>query len=132
MKVTASVKSGFNQHEVLVSTNEKSQPLQIQCKSSGYGSGMNGGELLMLALATCFCNDLYREAEKRGIKISSLEVIASGEFNKEGEAGRNLTYSAKVEADCSNETIEDLIRHTDTVAEIHNTLRSGLSVTLVQ
>ena len=33
-------------------------------KSPGRGSAVNGGEFLVLALATCYCNDLYREAER--------------------------------------------------------------------
>jgi dienelactone hydrolase len=42
--------------------------------SSGLGSSANGGELLFLVLATCYCNDVYREAAKRGIRAESAEV----------------------------------------------------------
>ena len=41
-----------------------------------------------------------------------------------------MTYSATVEADASEEAILDLMRHTDTVAEVQNTLRQINSVKL--
>tara|TARA_R110002020_G_scaffold288220_3_gene503700 strand:- start:2660 stop:2887 length:228 start_codon:yes stop_codon:yes gene_type:complete len=50
----------------------------------GLGSAINDGELLFLAISTCFCNDLYREAKKRGIEIDSVQVETTGEFSEEG------------------------------------------------
>jgi hypothetical protein len=44
----------------------------------------------------------------------------------------NVAYRATVEADAPVEDIEALMRHTDTVAEIQNTLRQGMSVTLTE
>ena len=86
----------------------------------------------MLALATCYCNDLYREAEKNQIKIDKVWVEAAGEFNKEGAAGENIHYKAWVEGDISKEDFCTLKQQTDKVAEIHNTLRTGVSVELVK
>jgi uncharacterized OsmC-like protein len=86
--------------------------------------------LLFLALATCYCNDIYREAGKRGIAVEQVEVNVEGEFGAEGEPARNVTYRAKVVAQASESEIRDLIRHTDTVAEIQNTLRVLTPVTL--
>ena len=131
MQVRSTLTSRLNHHEVVVHTNENSQRIAIPQKPSGYGSAVNGGELLTLAIATCFCNDLYREAAKRNIHITSIEVEASGEFNAEGGSGENISYTAKVVADASPEEIDDLIRHTDTVAEVHNTLRKGVAVRLI-
>ncbi|GAB3920642.1 OsmC family protein [Larkinella terrae] len=131
MRISAHLKSGFNQHEIVVTTNESAKEMQISPKSSGFGSSINGGELLMLALATCFCNDIYREAAKRSIPVSGVEVEFTSEFGAEGEAGSNFTYKAHVTADAPAAEIEELIRYTDQIAEIHNTLRKGLAVTLV-
>lgn len=131
MKVRTTLTSRLNHHEVVVCTNEDSQQVAIPHKPSGYSSAVNGGELLTLAIATCFCNDLYREAAKRNIHITSIEVEASGEFNAEGGSGENISYTAKVVADASPEEIDELVRHTDTVAEIHNTLRKGVAVRLI-
>lgn len=130
MEMSATIKSQFNQHEVVVQTNDSAKTVQIAPKPTGFGSSVNGGELLLLSLATCFCNDIYREAAKRNITVSGVEVVCSGEFGAEGEPGSNFTYKANVTADASFAEIEDLIRHTDRVAEVHNTLRQGLSITL--
>ena len=47
---------------------------------SGFGSSATGGELLCLALATCFCNDFYRKAEKQAITVIRVEVEVKAEF----------------------------------------------------
>ncbi|HTJ50022.1 MAG TPA: OsmC family protein [Cyclobacteriaceae bacterium] len=130
MNISAIIRSSQNQHEINLQTNGSSKAIIIPPKSTGYGSSVNGGELLMLALATCFCNDLYREAAKRNIAIDSVEVECTGDFGAEGEPGSNFQYTAHVSSASSQEEINELIKHTDTVAEIHNTLRKGLSIKL--
>ena len=130
MKISASVKSKLNQFETTVQTNDSIKEILIPPKSSGYGSSINGGELLLLSLATCFCNDIYREAIKRSIVVSDVEVIVTGEFGAEGEPGSNFKYKANVIADATAEEIKALIEHTDRVAEIHNTLRKGINLTI--
>ena len=42
-----------------------------------------------------------------------------------------MTFSVKVEADAPEDTIRGLIGHTDSVAEIPNSLRLGTDVKLV-
>jgi organic hydroperoxide reductase OsmC/OhrA len=130
MKMSASIKSSFNKHEIVVQTNDAAKEMQISPKTTGFGSSINGGELLLLALATCFCNDIYREASKRNISVASVEVVCSGEFGAEGEPGSNFTYKANVIADAPASEIDELIRYTDQIAEVHNTFRKGLSITL--
>ena len=130
MNISASIKNSHNQHQVTVQTNDVSKVVAILPKPDGYGSSINGGELLLLALATCFCNDLYREANRRKIPIESVEVECTGEFDAEGEPGSNFRYSAHIVSDAPSEVINDLIQHTDKVAEIQNTLRKGLNVKL--
>lgn len=131
MKIFASITSEFNKHKVTVQTNEANKELDIAPKANGYGSAVNGGEFLMLALATCFCNDIYREAAKRNINVTAVDVDFTSEFGSEGEPGANFQYKAKVTADASDEEIQALIAHTDKIAEIHNTLRQGLEIKLV-
>jgi len=132
MLMSATVKSSFNKHDVEVQTNGVAKSMLIAAKSTGYGSSINGGELLLTALATCFCNDIYREAAKRNITVNGVEVEVTGEFGAEGEPGFNFQYKAKVMSDAPQSEIDDLIVHTDQVAEIHNTLRKGLNITLNQ
>jgi len=130
MKISASIKSQFNKQQTLVQTNDSTKEMQIAVKSSGFGSSINGGELLLLSLATCFCNDIYREADKRNILVSEVDVKFTGDFGGEGEPGSNFQYKVNVIADATPEEIDALIRYTDQIAEIHNTLRKGLSITL--
>ena len=130
MKITASIQNSQNHHEVTLTTNDKLHSITIPPKSSGPGSSVNGGELLFLALATCYCNDLYREAAKRNIEVEKVEVEVSGDFGEEGAGAQNVTYSAKVHAKGTDEEIRALMQHTDLVAEIQNTMRAGTDVKL--
>jgi len=75
----------------------------------GFGSAVNGGELLLLALATCYCNDLYREATKRNIALSGVEVECTGDFGVEGETRSNFCYRVRAVSDAPVETIGELI-----------------------
>jgi uncharacterized OsmC-like protein len=131
MIIKARVENTFNFHVVQVQTNDTTQQISIQPKPTGMGSSVNGGELLCLALATCFCNDLYREAKKKNITLTKVSVEASAEFAAEGEAGYNIGYKDSLQGDASDEELTALIRHTDQVAEIQNTLRAGVKVSLL-
>jgi uncharacterized OsmC-like protein len=130
MKISAGVTNCEGEHQVTLRTNENVQSIVIPPKATGFGSSVNGGELLFLALATCFCNDLYREAGKNGIKVQQVEVAVEGDFGAEGEPANNVTYRAKVTAQASEEEIRALIEQTDRLAEIQNTLRTGTPVIL--
>jgi organic hydroperoxide reductase OsmC/OhrA len=132
MQIAATVVSSVGRHEVTVRTGEMSQSLPVAPKGNGPGSSINGGEFLMLALATCYCNDLFREAARLGIPIQGAEVEASGEFQGVGLAASNITYRAKVQSTAPPGDIQRLLRETDGVAEVHNTVRSGVPVRLIQ
>jgi uncharacterized OsmC-like protein len=130
MKISVQVQNSQGSHKVTLRTNDNEHSLEIAPKPTGFGSSANGGELLFLALATCYCNDLYREAAKRNIQVERVEVEVDGEFGGEGEHARNIMYRAKVAAQASEEEIRELMSFTDGVAEIQNTLRRGIPVTL--
>jgi uncharacterized OsmC-like protein len=86
--------------------------------------------LLFLALATCYCNNIYREAAKRNIKVERVEVQVDGDFGAEGEPASNVTYRAKVYTKGTEAEIRSLMEETDKVAEIQNTLRKSTPVRL--
>lgn len=130
MKISARLASSFNKHEALLQTNDAAKEMHLTVKPSGFGAAVNGGELLLLSLATCFCNDIYREAARRNIEVSGVDVVFNAEFGAEGEPGRNFSYTAHVISEAPAADIQELIRHTDRVAEIHNTLRKGVDITL--
>jgi len=128
MHISASVRNSRVSHEVTVSTGDSPKTLDIPGRTTGFGSSVNGGEFLMLALATCYCNDLYREAARLQVSIDSVEVEASADFEGIGLAATNVRYRAKVVSSSSDADIARLLRETDAVAEIHNTLRAGVAV----
>lgn len=132
MKISANVANSKDNHQVTLQTNDSADSIVIPPKPTGFGSRANGGELLFLALATCYCNDIYREAAKRNIQVERVEVHVEGEFGAEGEPAKHLTYRAKVFAQASEEEIREMMEFTDTVAEIQNTLRNGTPVVLSQ
>src|SRR5262249_54065650 len=124
--IEAHVATGADQPRIQVATNGATRSLAIPPKPNAQGLSTNGGELLCLALATCYCNDIYREAETRNITVKRVEVHAQAEFGAIGEAAKRLVYRAAVEAVASEAQILDLMLHTDRVAEIQNTLRKGI------
>ena len=87
--------------------------------------------MLFLALAACYCNDIYRAAARRGVQAERGEVEVSGDFEREDGPASNVSYRTRVKADASPEAILELMRHTDTVAEIQNTLRTFTPVALI-
>ena len=131
MEISAVVKNATTGHEVVVRTGSSSQSLSVPAKPAGRGSGVNGGEFLMLALATCYCNDLYREAERLRIPIDGAEVEAVAEFPGVGLAATNIQYRAKVQSSAPASEVARLLRETDAVAEVHNTVRAGARVELM-
>jgi organic hydroperoxide reductase OsmC/OhrA len=132
VKISARVENSRGNHQVTLHTGEKAHSIDIPPKSNGPGSSANGGELLFLALATCYCNDLYREAAKRGMHVESVEVQVDGDFSTDGAPATNVSYRAKVKADAIEEEIRELMTATDCLTEIQNTLRVGTPVTLSQ
>lgn len=130
MEISARVESRRDQHHVTLRTNGQSHTLEIAPKASGFGSSASGGELLALALATCYCNDIYREAAARGIEVQAVEVEVDAQFGGIGEPARQIRYRARVTADAPDDTVRALVEHTDRVAEVHNTLRGGIPVVL--
>ncbi len=130
MKISAHLLNSEGQHQASVETNGRAQDLSIAPRATGFGSSLNGGELLFLALATCYCNDIYREAAKRGLRVEQVEVQVQGEFGAEGDPARSVTYQAKVTGQAGEAELRDLMAHVDRVAEIHNTLRVGTPVKL--
>jgi uncharacterized OsmC-like protein len=99
-------------------------------QDGGSGLGYTGGELLLLAIGACFCNDLFREAAKRTIILTHVQVDICCTWGGEPVVARHPSISVRVAANASEAEIRDLIYHTDQVAEVPNTLRIGTSVTL--
>ena len=131
MHIRARIETGDGTHRVRVTTGDASKTISIAAKPDGRGSSINGGELLFLALATCFGNDIYRESEAAGVEVRGVEVEVEGDFETVGGPASNIRYRTRVTASgCSEDQVRRLIEHTDRVSEIQNTLRAGTPVVL--
>jgi hypothetical protein len=73
---------------------------------------------------------LRADAEQPVGTLRMIEV--TGTFGSPGEPARDISYRVQVDADAPKPTIDELIRTTDSVTEIQNTLRAGCAVRLEQ
>ena len=130
MKISGTLKKVSGKYLATLSTKGDKHIVEMSAKESGAGTRANGGELLCLALASCYCNDIYREAAGRNIDVVSVEVEVHAEFGGVGESAKEIKYSPTVKAHAAKEEIELLVLETDKFAEIHNTRRQGMAVGL--
>jgi uncharacterized OsmC-like protein len=130
MKYSASMHSIDGKLDVLMTKGDQENRVEIAPQQKGFGSSISGGEILFLAIATCYCNDLYREGKKLGIQVDNVEVDVDGDFMAAGEPAINLQCRIKVTAQANEEEIRKLVTHTDAIAEIPMSLRNGTSITL--
>ncbi|MGA4508009.1 OsmC family protein [Propionibacteriaceae bacterium G1746] len=87
-----------------------------------------GGHLLLLAPAACVLNDTYREADRLGITVDGVRVIASGGLDESTWHSTGITYSVLVDSPAPIATVNDLVALVDAVAEIPKALRAGTTV----
>jgi uncharacterized OsmC-like protein len=87
-----------------------------------------GAHLYHLAAAGCVLNDLYREAERLGIKIDGARVRAAGGFDPTTWSSSGVAYEVDVASEADDKAIERLVLVVDDVAEIPKALRSGTTV----
>jgi len=132
MKYSASMHNIDGKLDVLMKVGDKTNSVNIAPKQNGYGSSISGGEVLFLAIATCYCNDIYREARILGIKVDNVEVDVDGDFMAAGKPATNVTCKIKVTAQASEDEIRKLVEHTDSIAEIPMSLRRGTSVSITE
>ncbi len=118
----AGVALGWSGHRTLT--------IDRETQAGGMGLGFSGGELLLLAIGGCYCNDIFREADKRGMVIKSVQVNVEADWGGEPVRAQRVTLTPCIEAEANEAEILDLIAFTDSIAEIPNSLRLGTPVTL--
>jgi len=102
-----------------------------RCMNGGRsGEGATYGELLCLAVAGGYADELLQEAERCGIRIDRLHISVEAEAENGGRKAGNLAISVRVETNADEHVIMDLIEHTDRVSEVLKSLRLGTSVRL--
>ena len=132
MKYSASMHNAEGKLDVVMKVGDRVNTLEISPKPKGFGSSISGGEVLFLAIATCYTNDIYREARRQGIVVDAVEVDIDGDFMGAGMSAENVTCRIKVTAQTGESEIRKLVEHTDLIAEIPMSLRRGISITLAE
>jgi uncharacterized OsmC-like protein len=94
----------------------------------GRGLGLNGGQLLNLAVAGCVSNDLFREAAKRGIRLDRVRVTADSDYTGDPAISTPIEYEVEVSGDASPDALAELVAYVDEIAEIPNSIRRGTVV----
>jgi putative redox protein len=113
-------------------TGQHSLVIDRSPADGGQGMGFNGEQLLLLSLGACYANDVFREAAKRDVEVVGIRVVVECDWEGDPMRAQNVQLSTRIEADASEDEIMDLIQHVDRIAEIHNTLRAGANVELVE
>lgn len=98
--------------------------------AGGGGLGFSGGELLLLAVAGCVSNDLFREALAAGISLEEVRVTARSTFAGDPAVSTGIRYEVEVKGGASEAELEALVARVDEIAEIPCTLRRGAAVQL--
>ena len=98
--------------------------------SGGGGLGFNGGQLLYLAIAACWSNDLYREAATMHIELDGVEVTVDGDFPARGSGSTPISVDVFVRSSAPEDRVRELIAEVDRVAEIPRAIREGPAITV--
>ena len=93
--------------------------------AGGGGLGFSGGQLLYMAIAACWSNDLYREAATMGIELDGVEITVDGDFPARGAGSTPITVDVLVRSSAPEERVRELIAEVERVAEIPRAIREG-------
>ena len=105
----------------------------------GNNRGANPGELLLHALAGCITTTLVMHAMARGIVLRRLSTEVEGDVDVGGALGidelvkpgfEQIRVRMQVEADCSDEELDDLIQYAQEHSAITDTIRRPVPVVL--
>jgi putative redox protein len=98
----------------------------------GRSLGFNGGQLLYLAIGGCVSNDLFREANARGIRLTTVRVVVRGDFSGDPAVSDPVAYDVEIAGEATADQLQELVAHVDAIAEIPNSVRRGTDVRLAR
>jgi len=93
----------------------------------------SAGPLSLVAdrpVAACVSNDVYREASTLGIVIRRVAIAVDGDFPARGAPSGPIEVTVAIDADADDAAIDALLAEVDRVAEIPNSLRGTIPVTI--
>ena len=96
----------------------------------GQGLGFSGGELLLLAIGSCYCNDLHRAAARSGISLDSIDLTVSAKWSDKPLQLTDAHVSIRTKTAKCAVDLHQLIKQVDVATSVANSLRSGARITL--
>jgi uncharacterized OsmC-like protein len=96
--------------------------------AGGGGLGFSGGQLLYMAIAACWSNDLDREAATMGIELDGVELTVDGDFPARGAGSTPITVDVVVRSSAPEAKVCELIAEVERVAEIPRSIRDGAPI----
>ncbi len=105
----------------------------------GSNEGPNPGEYLLHALAGCVTTTTVMHAAARGIHVKSISTELSGDIDLQGlldldpsvaPGYRQITMKMDIEADCSDETLDELLAFVYAHSPVCDSLRRPVPVTI--
>jgi|SRR5215471_3205734 organic hydroperoxide reductase OsmC/OhrA len=97
-------------------------------KAGGRGMGFNGGQLLGFAIGGCFCNDLQYVAYDMGIRLASIEVDVTVDFEGTPLIATAAVMRVAVTAIDKGVDIGRVIRRASEISSVTNSIRRGVPV----
>src|SRR6266404_535171 len=97
-------------------------------KAGGKGLGFNGGELLGLAIGGCLCNDLQYVAHDFGVRLLSIEVDVTLQFEGQPSLATDAAILVKVNAQDKKTDLQALVERAVAISTVSNSLKRGLSI----
>lgn len=98
----------------------------------GHGLGFNGGELLLLAIGACYCNDLHRTAARRGMSIGGVDITVAAQWANHPLRLQAAQALAHIETKTHDADLDALIEAVDCDASVARSLRLGTRVALAR
>ena len=100
-------------------------------KAGGMGLGLNGGQMLALAIGGCFCNDLRYVAHDMGISLASIEVDVSLDLEGMPLIATRAVMHVRATAAEEGTDVDAVIRRAQEISTVANSLKRGFAVETV-
>jgi len=107
-------------YQVEVRARQFRVPVDEAPEYGGEDTGMMPTEMLLCALASCFCLAIVYVAKKNGLEIPDLQVIAKGKKDLKNFSFSHFTVEVK--SSMTTETLEGLVNLARKYCFVSNTI----------
>jgi organic hydroperoxide reductase OsmC/OhrA len=97
-------------------------------KAGGMGLGLNGGQLLGLAIGGCFCNDLQYVAHEMGVRLASIEVDVTVTFEGTPLIATAAEMRVRVTPGEKGVNVAPVIKRAQETSTVSNSIARGIPV----